>query len=438
MRSSCGAASPFIRGSYSHALPGLADQRMRIAAANERFGAPARSCEWLKPQAPVIAKQTGEFADREIGRAKVALALQRLGAVAAEECFDHRTPEIADLITRGARHARVTDQMRVVRIIVAANAQEDLVGKPERERRRGVALGVDRRVEFKIAIGNDRGRHRHDHAVGLDQSLRRDQTHPRAAMVDHRDRAIEPNRQALAVSGDQRAIALDQPPIVVAGGILIRRPIVQRDGAQVRAIGIARNRVDQRAPGIVGLDEVGKRPVGTAGIGFGAVTELLIGAVEGILIGACEAEIVPLLTPACGRAVDLEPLGQRDPRPGIAIGRMQPGTAEVERFAADAYAMRSSADPRTRLEQQHVGARIKKAPRGSDAGGASSNDDELAAHPSDLRSALGTGNGRDQAWAARQNYAAISRFSPANRIITFCSFSNARTSIWRTRSRDTP
>ena len=34
-------------------------------------------------------------------------------------------------------------------------------------------------------------------------------------------------------------------------------------------------------------------------------------------------------------------------------------------------------------------------------------------------------------------YAAISRFSPAMRIIAFCSFSNARTSICRTRSRDT-
>jgi len=74
---------------------------------------------------------------------------------------------------------------------------------------------------------------------------------------------------------------------------------------------------------------------------------------------------------------------------------------------------------------------------GSDAGGASSDDDELAAHSPDLRPALLTGNGGGEAGQGTI-YAAISRFSPASRIITFCSFSNARTSIWRTRSRDTP
>lgn len=34
-------------------------------------------------------------------------------------------------------------------------------------------------------------------------------------------------------------------------------------------------------------------------------------------------------------------------------------------------------------------------------------------------------------------YTVSSRFSPAIRIIAFCSFSKARTSIWRTRSRET-
>ena len=58
--------------------------------------------------------------------------------------------------------------MRIVRIIVAANAEEDLVGQPERECDGGLALGIDRRVECQVAIGDDRGRHRDDHAVGLD------------------------------------------------------------------------------------------------------------------------------------------------------------------------------------------------------------------------------------------------------------------------------
>jgi len=43
--------------------------------------------------------------------------------------------------------------------------------------------------------------------------------------------------------------------------------------------------------------------------------------------------------------------------------------------------------------------------------------------------------GEDQAVARR---AILPSLSPAIRIIAFCSFSKARTSIWRTRSRDTP
>lgn len=48
------------------------------------------------------------------------------------------------------------------------------------------------------------------------------------------------------------------------------------------------------------------------------------------------------------------------------------------------------------------------------------------------------GGGGAGAGAATEPQAGSSRRSPARRIIAFCSFSKARTSIWRTRSRETP
>lgn len=76
-----------------------------------------------------------------------------------------------------------------------------------------------------------------------------------------------------------------------------------------------------------------------------------------------------------------------------------------------------SAKPVRRLDQQDVATRIVQRPRRRDSGRAAADDDGAAGHA---------------------QAAASSRFSPAMRIIAFCSFSNARTSIWRTRSRLTP
>jgi hypothetical protein len=75
---------------------------------------------------------------------------------------------------------------------------------------------------------------------------------------------------------------------------------------------------------------------------------LLICRLERLLISGRKPEITPLFTPMRRGAVDLEPLSQRDPRPRIAIGRVQPGTTKIERLAADADGVRPPADPPAR------------------------------------------------------------------------------------------
>ena len=75
---------------------------------------------------------------------------------------------------------------------------------------------------------------------------------------------------------------------------------------------------------------------------------------------------------------------------------------------SEANTSRPAAEPVGGFDQQHLAPGSVQSPRRRDPGRTAADDDGATGH--------------DQA-------ATSSRFSPASRIIAFCSFSNARTSI---------
>src|SRR3569623_1801887 len=199
-------------------------------------------------------------------------------------------------------------------------------------------------------------------------------------MVDQRHRRVEADRQRPGISCDQRAVPFLQPPIIVARCVFVRRPIVKRDVAEVSAVGIARDGVDHRTPWRVRGDEVAQWPVGAIRVGGRALMPVGIGLAERGVLARREAEIVPLLAPVRIGAVDLKPFGERYPGPWVAIGRMQPRTTQIKYLAANADAVRSSADPAARLDQQHVRARFVQPPRRRYPRRTAADDDEILLH----------------------------------------------------------
>ena len=85
-------------------------------------------------------------------------------------------------------------------------------------------------------------------------------------------------------------------------------------------------------------------------------------------------DLAQLLAPDGLATVHLYPggVGQRGER--VALGRMQPATAEIERQARDLHGERPAAEPGQRLDEQHGPPEAGQAPGGGNAGGAGAHD----------------------------------------------------------------
>ena len=87
---------------------------------------------------------------------------------------------------------------------------------------------------------------------------------PAAVMVYPGDGRRKPDRHLARVAGHERAVSLDDRPIVIGRSVFVRCPVLQRNLGKVRAIGVAGNRVDHGPPTVGRRDEVGQRSVGPA------------------------------------------------------------------------------------------------------------------------------------------------------------------------------
>ena len=137
-------------------------------------------------------------------------------------------------------------------------------------------------------------------------------------------------RKSVAGGRDGRAIALEHAP--VHAGVLVVDEIARRHAAEFGAADIGADRDDQIVPAAARLERLARRRVAALGEHrFETVIEPVHRVAEFLLLVEREAHRQRRLGPGRPRLVDGAALLFGDRHPRIAVGRMQPAAAEVER-----------------------------------------------------------------------------------------------------------
>ena len=155
-----------------------------------------------------------------------------------------------------------------------------------------------------------------------------------------------------AEAGDEGAVARGQPPVGVAGRLIVGEEVGDREPVGPRAVHEAAERVDEGPPRVVRRASRRRRGRSQAGRGgaAGRRPRRRPRPRAGCFGEAPRSRELP--APGGVAAVEGEAfgLGQRGER--VALGRMQPAAAEIERQAGDAPGPGASAELRQRLDQQ--------------------------------------------------------------------------------------
>src|SRR5262245_30869513 len=174
------------------------------------------------------------------------------------------------------------------------------------------------------------------------------------------------------MGGDHRSVALHNPPVHAAIGIVFEVP--SRDPIKLRSADVSVDGVDQGVPAAVRLE---KRRGCDVRLALGKRVEPLIkfslGLEKSVLLRKGKSDRSRTSHPWRRRLVDRAALHLGDFSPGIAVGRMQPAAAEIDwKFRVDGPS--PSAKPRPRLDEETIESRVCDAPGGGDACRATTND----------------------------------------------------------------
>jgi hypothetical protein len=366
-RASCGAGV------------GEARQRRGVGAHGARIERPGGRDQRPQPGPDGVAEDAGQFVAGMGEEGGGAAALQFAGDQAAEIAFDDRPAERAQVIGADRRAVGAAIDLPLDREdFRAVERHEELVGEAERQpggRRQGVGQG---RVEDDPARQQDRRRQRHDHPAGPQRAVRGLDPDVGAGMVDPGDRAVEGDRQARRMGGDQRAVAGRHPPVHRR---LVVAPMVEGgDPVGLDPVGPGAAGRDQRVPGRGRVGEIRGRPVlPRLGRGVDPLPEgVALGPEGGLPPLLPEGAVAGRAAPGRGSAVDGEAefVRHRDER--VAIGRVQPVAAEVERVGpVRGRRPGAPADPATGLQDAERAPRFGQPPARPHAGGTRPDDDHI-------------------------------------------------------------
>ena len=224
--------------------------------------------------------------------------------------------------------------------------------------------------------GDEVGRQRDDDDPRADRALARLDRQAPPAMIDAQDLAIERGRQIGAMRGDDAPVALGDAPVhaaVVVAGEIARRHAIELGAAVIGADG-----VDQRVPAASRLEKRRRRPVGLAlGERIDLRAEAAHRLAESFALEGGNVEPRARARPGRRRLVDAAPLPFGDRRPRIAVPRMKPAAAEIERQAGGLDRPGAPAEPVARLDEQRIDAGFAQAPRGAHARRAAADDDRF-------------------------------------------------------------
>ena len=173
--------------------------------------------------------------------------------------------------------------------------------------------------------------------------------------------------------GDHRPVALDHAPVHAA--VVVALEIPRREPVELGAADIAADRGDELVPATVRREKGRGRDVGRVlGERIEPLVEVPQRVEEGSLLRQRKPDRRRRPLPRRRRFVDRATLRHGDRVPGIAVGRMQPAAAEIECCAGRPS---PSAEPRPRLDDQAVDARVGEPPARRDSGRAAADDHHL-------------------------------------------------------------
>jgi hypothetical protein len=220
----------------------------------------------------------------------------------------------------------------LVELIGVGQGQEQFVGKAQGQAARRFDLLRQHGQEQIGSIGQKSARQGDDRRVGDHRPFSGVDAQSPAAVVDPLRFAAEPQGQAGAIAGDERPIALEDTPVDAC--VLVTREILQRDAVKLGPAVKRADGVDHRVPPRAWLQQGRCGPIRIGLAGFVAATPKAHQSFdERGLFRFGKSGLGVSARPGRRGAVDRHALRLGDFAPGIAIGRMKPATAEIEREA---------------------------------------------------------------------------------------------------------
>ena len=188
-------------------------------------------------------------------------------------------------------------------------------------------------------------------------------------MVDPRHRRLSRHRQSFGKSREQTAVALVEPPI--GATVLVADTVADRHQVELGAVCPAARRLEQLIPPSARFEDHRERTVLRLHCRFTARHALRLAQRNPFLLGLDGLATAAQPGRPFGRAAmhgEAEALGDRRQR--VAVGRMKPFGAAIERKSGRRDRVDAPADPVARFEHQHRHpAGFQQAPCRSDPGG---------------------------------------------------------------------
>ena len=164
---------------------------------------------------------------------------------------------------------------------------------------------------------------------------------------------------------DGRAVTFGDAPVDAIVGVAAE--VARRNARQPGATVIAADRVEQRVPSSVRLEQVRQSAVGLA---FRQRVRAFVQRPQRcahfVRFVRRQARLRRRARPRRRRTVDRTALRRGDRRPRIALGRMQPAATEINGKAARFDRPGAAAEPVARLEDQRLDAGVAEPPRCAD------------------------------------------------------------------------
>ena len=187
---------------------------------------------------------------------------------------------------------------------------------------------------------------------------------------------------------DHRTIAFDHAPVHAT--IVVASQIPARDSVEFRAAHIGADGIDQAIPTSQGVEtSCGSNVPLAFRKDIKSFVEFFEGVGKALLLRNRKPDLGRPACPGWRRPVNRAALGLRNPRPRIAVGRMQPSAAKIDRgYRVIIIRPCPPSKPGSGFENETIDKRVPEPPRCSDSGGATADDCDLriaALHSGSLR-----------------------------------------------------